>query len=82
MFFAQLLGMKDALSLRLVNEGLHVYKYLPYGPIEEVIPYLLRRSQENAQMAESDPEARSAVIDELVGRFLGTRTQKLAESAA
>lgn len=50
-YFAQLFGMSDHISFNLSNTGHNVAKYVPYGPIREVMPYLIRRAEENTSVA-------------------------------
>ncbi|OCX53850.1 proline dehydrogenase [Mucilaginibacter sp. PPCGB 2223] len=50
-YFSQLLGMSDNLSFNLANSRYNVAKYVPYGPVKAVLPYLFRRAQENTAIA-------------------------------
>ena len=67
-FFAQLQGMCDHVSYALGQEGYAVYKYLPYGPVKEVMPYLLRRLEENSDVMGTVGKQRRMIWTELKRR--------------
>ncbi|KAJ2452851.1 proline dehydrogenase [Coemansia sp. RSA 2336] len=66
--FGQLLGMQDATSYALAKANLPIYKYVPYGSLEEVMPYLIRRAQENSAVASAIREEAASVMAEIRSR--------------
>ena len=67
-YFAQLLGMSDHISYNLSHAGFQVAKYVPFGPVKEVMPYLLRRADENTSVAGQTGRELSLIMKELERR--------------
>ena len=66
--FAQLYGMSDHISYNLSLEGYNVAKYVPYGPVKEVLPYLIRRAQENTSVKGQTSRELNLIIKEKARR--------------
>ena len=64
-YFAQLLGMSDHISFNVAHAKYHVAKYVPFGPVKEVLPYLLRRADENTSVAGQTGRELSLIMKEL-----------------
>lgn len=69
--FAQLLGMRDNLTFALGSGGYNAYKYVPYGQVGEVLPYLVRRAQENSDVTMGMGAEMDMIKGEIRRRFLG-----------
>ena len=69
-YFAQLLGMSDHISFNLSHAKYNVAKYVPYGPVKEVMPYLLRRADENTSVAGQTGRELSLILREKKRRKL------------
>ncbi|WP_439697240.1 proline dehydrogenase family protein [Mucilaginibacter sp. AW1-7] len=67
-YFSQLLGMSDNLSFNLADAQYNVAKYVPYGPIKAVLPYLFRRAQENTAIAGQMSRELSLIVKERARR--------------
>lgn len=69
-YFSQLLGMSDNLSFNLADADYNVAKYVPYGPIKAVLPYLFRRAQENTAIAGQMSRELGLIVKEVKRRKL------------
>jgi proline dehydrogenase len=63
-YFSQLYGMSDHISYNLAAEGYNVAKYIPYGPVRHVAPYLIRRAEENTSVAGQTGRELSLILSE------------------
>lgn len=70
-YFAQLLGMSDNLSFRLAKDSYRVCKYVPYGKLNELLPYLSRRAEENSSIQGQSGRELSLIQEELKRRSQG-----------
>ena len=66
--FSQLYGMSDHITFNLAKEGCNVSKYLPFGPLKDVIPYLMRRAQENSSISGQTNKELALIKSELKRR--------------
>ncbi|HMM79383.1 MAG TPA: proline dehydrogenase family protein [Pyrinomonadaceae bacterium] len=69
-FFSQLYGMGDNISYVLAKNGFNVSKYVPYGPVNETVPYLVRRAEENSSAAGHMSRELELLSDEMKRRGL------------
>ena len=67
-YFAQLYGMSDHISFNLARNGYNVVKYVPYGPVKAVMPYLFRRAEENTSIAGQSSRELSLIKSEIQRR--------------
>jgi proline dehydrogenase len=70
LLFAQLLGMSDHISFNLTHHGYRSAKYLPYGPVKAVLPYLFRRAGENSSIAGQSSRELGLLSGEMARRRL------------
>lgn len=67
-YFSQLYGMSENISFILAKKGYNVAKYVPYGPVRSVLPYLIRRAEENTAIAGQSSRELSLIVQELKRR--------------
>jgi len=63
-WFAQLYGMSDHISFNMADAGYNVAKYIPYGPVKNILPYLIRRAEENTSIAGQMGRELSLIVKE------------------
>ncbi len=73
-WFSQLLGMSDNISFNLASAGFNVVKYVPFGPVKAVMPYLLRRAEENTSVAGQSSRELLMVRSEVARRRAARRS--------
>ena len=76
-YFAQLLGMSDHISFNLAHHKFNVAKYVPFGPVKEVMPYLLRRADENTSVAGQTGRELSLIKKELKERKIKAKSSSI-----
>jgi len=70
LWFGQLYGMSDHISFNLAKEGYNTAKYVPFGPVRDVMPYLIRRAEENTSVAGQTNRELNLIKEERVRRKL------------
>jgi proline dehydrogenase len=68
LYFCQLYGMSDNITFNLAKAGYNVAKYLPYGPVKDVLPYLIRRARENSAVTGEMSRELSLIVTEIKRR--------------
>lgn len=75
-YFSQLYGMSDHISFNLSDKGFNVAKYVPYGPLEKVMPYLFRRAEENTSVKGQSSREFTLISKEIDRRRKTSKTRK------